>query len=191
VGDTITEADVRLFTTLARFDAVYHGHFKCNRPSSREMPVLWAYARDLFTDPRLRRHHRLRRDAPRLALARRAGSPGEHAPALNGGAPLTTFSNYLGYPEGSLGEITMALFVDVDLCACLTPTCPSPSPPGAAGCNHSLIAGWFDVGSPIRSPRGRRIVRCEVDCNLKLARSPLAKLTHTVCADGWSLSGTL
>src|SRR5262249_16926528 len=31
VGDTITEADVRLFTTLARFDAVYHGHFKCNR----------------------------------------------------------------------------------------------------------------------------------------------------------------
>ena len=34
VGDTITEADVRLFTTLARFDAVYHGHFKCNRASS-------------------------------------------------------------------------------------------------------------------------------------------------------------
>ena len=33
VGDTITEADVRLFTTLARFDPVYHGHFKCNRPS--------------------------------------------------------------------------------------------------------------------------------------------------------------
>ena len=34
VGDTITEADVRLFTTLARFDPVYHGHFKCNRTSS-------------------------------------------------------------------------------------------------------------------------------------------------------------
>ena len=33
VGDTITEADVRLFTTLARFDPVYHGHFKCNRRS--------------------------------------------------------------------------------------------------------------------------------------------------------------
>ena len=33
VGDTITEADVRLFTTLARFDPVYHGHFKCNRAS--------------------------------------------------------------------------------------------------------------------------------------------------------------
>jgi glutathionyl-hydroquinone reductase len=51
VGDTITEADVRLFTTLARFDAVYHGHFKCNREKLSEMPVLWAYARDLFQTP--------------------------------------------------------------------------------------------------------------------------------------------
>jgi putative glutathione S-transferase len=51
VGDTITEADVRLFTTLARFDAVYHGHFKCNRTKLTEMPVLWAYARDLFQTP--------------------------------------------------------------------------------------------------------------------------------------------
>ena len=42
VGDTITEADVRLFTTLARFDAVYHGHFKCNRSKLAELPVLWA-----------------------------------------------------------------------------------------------------------------------------------------------------
>ena len=51
VGDTITEADVRLFTTLARFDAVYHGHFKCNRHKLTELPVLWAYARDLFQTP--------------------------------------------------------------------------------------------------------------------------------------------
>jgi len=51
VGDTITEADVRLFTTLARFDAVYHGHFKCNRNKLTEMPVLWGYARDLFQTP--------------------------------------------------------------------------------------------------------------------------------------------
>ena len=51
VGDAITEADVRLFTTLARFDAVYHGHFKCNRQKLSEMPVLWAYARDLFQTP--------------------------------------------------------------------------------------------------------------------------------------------
>jgi putative glutathione S-transferase len=51
VGDTITEADVRLFTTLVRFDAVYHGHFKCNRNKLSEMPALWAYARDLFQTP--------------------------------------------------------------------------------------------------------------------------------------------
>ncbi len=51
VGDTITEADVRLFTTLARFDPVYHGHFKCNRSKLAEMDVLWAYARDLFQTP--------------------------------------------------------------------------------------------------------------------------------------------
>lgn len=51
VGDTITEADIRLFTTLVRFDPVYHGHFKCNRSKLSEMPVLWAYARDLFQTP--------------------------------------------------------------------------------------------------------------------------------------------
>ncbi|MDN3242586.1 glutathione S-transferase family protein [Glycomyces tritici] len=51
MGASITEADVRLFTTLVRFDAVYHGHFKCNRNKLTEMPVLWAYARDLFQTP--------------------------------------------------------------------------------------------------------------------------------------------
>ncbi|MGW0869526.1 glutathione S-transferase family protein [Streptomyces sp. NPDC002740] len=51
VGDTITEADIRLFTTLVRFDAVYHGHFKCNRWKLTENPVLWAYTRDLFQTP--------------------------------------------------------------------------------------------------------------------------------------------
>ncbi len=51
VGNQLTEADIRLFTTLVRFDAVYHGHFKCNRNKLTEMPVLWAYARDLFQTP--------------------------------------------------------------------------------------------------------------------------------------------
>jgi putative glutathione S-transferase len=51
MGGQITEADVRLFTTLARFDAVYHGHFKTNRNKLTELPVLWAYARDLFQTP--------------------------------------------------------------------------------------------------------------------------------------------
>jgi putative glutathione S-transferase len=51
MGEAITEADVRLFTTLARFDAVYHGHFKCNRSKLTELPALWGYARDLFQTP--------------------------------------------------------------------------------------------------------------------------------------------
>jgi len=51
MGESITEADVRLFTTLARFDAVYHGHFKCNRQKLTELPALWGYARDLFQTP--------------------------------------------------------------------------------------------------------------------------------------------
>lgn len=51
VGESITIADVRLFATLVRFDAVYHGHFKCNRQKLSEMPVLWEYARDLFQTP--------------------------------------------------------------------------------------------------------------------------------------------
>ena len=51
VGDQITEADIRLFTTLVRFDPVYHGHFKANRNKLIEMPALWAYARDLFQTP--------------------------------------------------------------------------------------------------------------------------------------------
>lgn len=51
MGDRITEADVRLFTTLVRFDAVYHGHFKANRNKLTEMPALWGYARDLYQQP--------------------------------------------------------------------------------------------------------------------------------------------
>lgn len=51
MGDKITEADVRLWPTLVRFDAVYHGHFKTNQAKLTEMPVLWGYARDLFQTP--------------------------------------------------------------------------------------------------------------------------------------------
>lgn len=51
MGETITEADVRLFTTLVRFDPVYHGHFKTNRNKLIELEHLWAYARDLFQTP--------------------------------------------------------------------------------------------------------------------------------------------
>lgn len=51
MGDALTEADVRLWTTLARFDAVYHGHFKCNRQKLTELPHLWGYARELYAIP--------------------------------------------------------------------------------------------------------------------------------------------
>jgi putative glutathione S-transferase len=51
VGDPITEADIRLFTTLVRFDAVYYGHFKCNLRRLVDYPNLWAYARDLYQRP--------------------------------------------------------------------------------------------------------------------------------------------
>ncbi len=51
VGEHLTEADIRLFVTLVRFDAVYVDHFRCNRSKLTEMPVLWAYARDLFQTP--------------------------------------------------------------------------------------------------------------------------------------------
>ena len=51
LGDTITEADWRLFTTLVRFDAVYVGHFKCNIRRIVDYPNLWSYLRDLYQVP--------------------------------------------------------------------------------------------------------------------------------------------
>ena len=51
MGDAITEADWRLWTTLIRFDPVYHGHFKCNRKKLIEYPNLWAYTRELYQWP--------------------------------------------------------------------------------------------------------------------------------------------
>ena len=51
MGPSITEADVRLFPTLIRFDPVYHGHFKANRQTLASMPNLWNYTKDLFTTP--------------------------------------------------------------------------------------------------------------------------------------------
>lgn len=50
-GDRITEADWRLFTTLIRFDAVYHGHFKCNRARIVDYENLWGFLRELFQWP--------------------------------------------------------------------------------------------------------------------------------------------
>lgn len=51
MGDRITEADWRLFTTLVRFDLVYHGHFKCNRARIIDYPNIWGYLRELYQWP--------------------------------------------------------------------------------------------------------------------------------------------
>ncbi len=51
MGNRLTEADWRLFTTLIRFDPVYHLHFKCNRKRLIDYPNLWAYTRELYQWP--------------------------------------------------------------------------------------------------------------------------------------------
>ncbi|HKT74783.1 MAG TPA: glutathione S-transferase family protein [Steroidobacteraceae bacterium] len=51
LGDLLTEADLRLFPTLIRFDTVYYGHFKCNLRHVYEYPALWGYTRDLYQMP--------------------------------------------------------------------------------------------------------------------------------------------
>ncbi|RYE91742.1 MAG: glutathione S-transferase family protein [Myxococcales bacterium] len=53
-GGRLTEADWRLFTTLLRFDAVYHGHFKCNVRRLVDYPALWSHTRELFQMPGVR-----------------------------------------------------------------------------------------------------------------------------------------
>ncbi len=51
VGDRLTEADIAMYTTLVRFDEVYHTHFMCNHKLVREYDNLWPYLRDLYTTP--------------------------------------------------------------------------------------------------------------------------------------------
>lgn len=72
VGNQLTEADIRLFTTLARFDSVYVGHFKCNLRRLVDYPNLWGYARDLYQRPgfgetvnvdHIKRHYYMTHDA--------------------------------------------------------------------------------------------------------------------------------
>jgi putative glutathione S-transferase len=54
MGERLTEADWRLFTTLIRFDPVYHLHFKCNRKRIVDYPNLWGYVRELYQWPGVR-----------------------------------------------------------------------------------------------------------------------------------------
>ena len=50
-GSVLTEADWRFFTTLVRFDVVYHGHFKCNLRRLVDYEKLWGYTRELYQVP--------------------------------------------------------------------------------------------------------------------------------------------
>ena len=54
LGSQFTEADIRLLTTLLRFDPVYFGHFKCNIRALTDYPALWAYTQKLFQHPDIR-----------------------------------------------------------------------------------------------------------------------------------------
>lgn len=51
VGNQLTEADIRLFVTLIRFDAVYYSHFKCNQKQLCDYPEIWRYLRELYAKP--------------------------------------------------------------------------------------------------------------------------------------------
>lgn len=51
VANQLTEADIRLFTTLVRFDSVYFGHFKCNLRALTDYPNLWAYTKRIYNLP--------------------------------------------------------------------------------------------------------------------------------------------
>lgn len=51
VGDQLTEADIRLWTTLIRFDPVYFGHFKCNLKALTDYPNLWYFTRKIYNMP--------------------------------------------------------------------------------------------------------------------------------------------
>jgi putative glutathione S-transferase len=53
IGDRLTEADWRLWTTLLRFDPVYVGHFKCNQRRLIDYPNLWGYVRELYQFPKV------------------------------------------------------------------------------------------------------------------------------------------
>jgi putative glutathione S-transferase len=48
MGEHLTEADIRLFPTLIRFDSVYYSHFKCNVRRIVDYPNLWGYTRDIY-----------------------------------------------------------------------------------------------------------------------------------------------
>ena len=80
LGDQPTEADWRLFTTLIRFDAVYYGHFKCNRARIAEFPELWDFTRALYQIPGVAETVRTRPDQDLLLRQPPHDQPDRHHP---------------------------------------------------------------------------------------------------------------
>ena len=75
LGDRITEADWRLFTTLVRFDSVYFGHFKCNIRRLVDYSNLWAYTRELFQWPGVAETVRMNHIKPHYYRSHRSINP--------------------------------------------------------------------------------------------------------------------
>ena len=76
----LTEADIRLFTTLVRFDAVYHGHFKCNIRRIVDYRNLWAYTRDIYQLPGVARDGEFSAHQAALLHEPRADQPDRDRP---------------------------------------------------------------------------------------------------------------
>jgi len=90
MGDTQTEADWRLFTTLVRFDPVYVGHFKCNERRLLDYPNLWAYTRDLYQTPGVAETVNLDHIKRHYYVTHRKINPSgvvPHGPAIDFGEP--------------------------------------------------------------------------------------------------------
>ncbi|HWK47521.1 MAG TPA: glutathione S-transferase family protein [Stellaceae bacterium] len=85
MGDRPTEADWRLFPTLVRFDAVYHGHFKCNLRQLRDYPRLSAYLRELYQMPGIAETVSLDHIKRHYYISQRAINPSQIVPL---GPPL-------------------------------------------------------------------------------------------------------
>lgn len=99
LGDLLTEADVRLFTTLVRFDAGYHNHFRCNRNKITEMPAVWAYGVSSRRPASARRWTSVRSRRTTTGRTRpstrRASSPRALAP--QGGLSSTTKTGFVAW----------------------------------------------------------------------------------------------
>lgn len=87
-GQRLTEADIRLFTTLVRFDAVYHGHFKCNLRRLVDYPNLWAFTREIHQLPGVAATVRLDHIKTHYYASHRAINPTGIVPA----GPLLDFA---------------------------------------------------------------------------------------------------